>query len=360
MAELLKRIIRKDLRAGFSESSVNKGMPGLIAEFPYMRCVLPKKAKFNKWEWEQGVFSQEKADGFYDNLDHDDDGNVELRTRQGNPLPLDQFGGVVAEARARLDRGTETHGEILVLVDGVIADREIGNSIVNRVAAGGEFAANEQPLFLAWDQIPLHVVVPKGEYHVGYRERFKALLMQLARVPGSDVRVIPTKIVHSLREAYQHCKELQLQGKEGTIIKRPTGFWKDTNSGNPDVVKLKVEAEADLVLKAIVPGRAGTKNEGRPGSITCETSCGQLVVDVTMKNEKMRDGLEAGWSAWEGRVMKVVFNDIMAPFASSNVHSFFLLRFAEDCVRIDKDVADNLARCREQLEAAINGEGVPA
>ncbi|MFP3740748.1 hypothetical protein SB860_38565, partial [Burkholderia sp. SIMBA_019] len=84
------------------------------------------------------------------------------------------------------------------------------------------------------------------------------------------------KIVHSLREAYQHCKELQLQGKEGTIIKRPTGFWKDTNSGNPDVVKLKVEAEADLVLKAIVPGRAGTKNEGRPGSITCETSCGQL------------------------------------------------------------------------------------
>jgi DNA ligase-1 len=354
-AELFKRIIRKDLRAGFSESTVNKAWPGLIQEFPYMRCVLPKKAKFDQWEWEQGVISQEKADGLYDNLDHDEDGNVELRTRAGNPLPLEQFGDIVREAQQRLDRGTETHGEIVVLIDGVIADREIGNGIVNSVVNGGTFEANQKPLFLAWDQIPLSAVVPKGEHRVGYKERFKALLLQLARAPGTSVRVIPTKIVYSLREAYEHCRELQLKKKEGTVIKRPTGFWKDTSTGNPDVVKLKVEAEADLVLRKIVPGRVGTKNEGRPGSITCETSCGQLVVDVTVKNEKMRNAIEADWSAWEGRVMKVLFNDINEPSPSNDRHSFFLPRFSEDTVRIDKDTADDLPRCWELLEAAING-----
>jgi DNA ligase-1 len=354
-AELFKRIIRMDLRAGFSASSVNKGMPGLIAEFPYMRCVLPKKAKFDQWEWEEGVISQEKADGLYCNLDHDEDGNVELRTRQGNPLPLEQFGDVVREAQARFDRGTETHGEIVVLIDGVIADREIGNGIVNSVVAGGAFEANQKPLYLAWDQIPLSAVKPKGEHRVGYKQRFKALLQQLARTPGESIRVIPTRVVYSLRAAYEHCRELQLKKKEGIVIKRTTGIWKDTDSGNPDVVKLKVEAEADLVLRKIVPGRVGTKNEGRPGSITCETSCGQLVVDVTVKNEKMRNAIEADWSAWEGRVMKVLFNDINEPSPSNDRHSFFLPRFAEDTVRVDKDVADDLPRCRQLFEAAING-----
>ena len=44
-AELLKRIITKDLRAGFGESTVNKAIPGLIPAYPYMRCSLPKEAK---------------------------------------------------------------------------------------------------------------------------------------------------------------------------------------------------------------------------------------------------------------------------------------------------------------------------
>ncbi|WP_233889705.1 hypothetical protein [Paraburkholderia flagellata] len=74
-----------------------------------------------------------------------------------------------AELFKRISRGTQTHGEIVVLVDGVIASREIGNGIINRVSAGGAFEENEQPVFQAWDQIPLSAVVPKGKYEVGYR-----------------------------------------------------------------------------------------------------------------------------------------------------------------------------------------------
>ena len=48
-AHLLMRIIRKNLLAGFSESSLNKVCKGLIPEFAYMRCSLPKDTDLEKW-----------------------------------------------------------------------------------------------------------------------------------------------------------------------------------------------------------------------------------------------------------------------------------------------------------------------
>src|ERR1700688_281668 len=50
-SELFWRILKKDLRAGFGAETVNKVSKGLIKAFPYMRCVLPADAQFNKWDW---------------------------------------------------------------------------------------------------------------------------------------------------------------------------------------------------------------------------------------------------------------------------------------------------------------------
>ncbi|MPW22450.1 hypothetical protein GCT13_37905 [Paraburkholderia sp. CNPSo 3157] len=81
--------------------------------------------------------------------------------------------------RAKLNPGTQSHGEIVVMVDGQIAGHEIGNGTMNRVRSGGAFAENETPVLMVWDQIPLAAVAQKGKHDVGYRERFKALLQQL-------------------------------------------------------------------------------------------------------------------------------------------------------------------------------------
>jgi DNA ligase-1 len=354
-AELFKRIIRKDLRAGFSGSTVNKAWKGLIQEFPYMRCVLPEKAKFDKWNWVAGVFSQHKADGAFTNVDHDERGDVRLTTRAGNELPIQAFPTMEAEIRASLASGTQTHGEIVVVVDGVVASRSIGNGILNRIQAGGVFAENEVPVFYAWDQIPLSAVVPGGKYDVGYRERFKGILRQLVSAGATQVKVIPTKIVHSLKEAYEHCTSLQIEGKEGTVIKEGGGGWKDTDSGNPFVVKLKLEVDVDLVCVGIVPGRAGTKNEGRAGSITLETSDGLLRVDAAVKNEKMRDDVDANPGNWIGSINALRFNSIEKPSASNNLHSLFLPRLVEDEYRTDKTTADTLEEVFAQFNAKVTG-----
>lgn len=358
-ANLLWRIIRKDLRAGFSESTCNKAHKGLIPEFPYQRCCLPKDAKLDEFDWAKGVLSQEKADGMFANLNVEASGNVSLVSRQGSEFPMEAFTDLVREASYRLSPDTQSHGELLVERDGVILAREIGNGILNSILSGGAFGPGERPIYLIWDQIPLASVQPKGRYDKAYVMRLADIVVQLKTNEqiNPSIRIIPTRKVHTLADAYAHAGELMKQGKEGTVIKNPHATWKDGTS--KEQVKLKLEFEVDLEIEAIVLGREGTKNEGRPGSLRCKTSCGQLRVDVTVKNEALRDAIEQDEADFIGRILPTTANDIMSPSDDTDgFHSLFLPRMAEASYRKDKTVADSLERCFALKEAAIHGQSL--
>lgn len=361
-AELFKRIILKDMRAGFSEETVNKVWPGLVPDFPYMRCSLPKDAKPEQWaDWEQGHVSQQKADGMFANVDHEENGSVFIYSRQGTMFPMEKFAGVVLAAQIALKAGTQNHGEMLVLRDGVVLAREIGNGILNSVLKGGDFAENERPIFMVWDQIPLSAVKPKGKYAVPYVDRLKGLIEQLRMSPATSgmagpIRLIPTKIVKSLKDAYAHAAEIMLAGGEGTILKNRSAHWKDGTS--KEQVKLKLEFTVDLKVQEIVLGRLNTKNAGRAGSLKCATSDGLLEVDVAIKGEKMRDEVDANPDDWIGRIMPVTANLVLKPSESNTLHSLFLPRFAESTYRTDKTVADSLQRVFDQEEAAKLGVAI--
>lgn len=350
-AELFTRILRKDLRAGFSESTVNKVIKGFIPEFPYMRCCLPKDAKMDEWNWESGVFSQEKADGMFVNIDHDGFGTVTFTSRQGSPFPLvPKLEFLAKEVRAKLKYGTQTHGEFLVQVDGEVAPRAIGNGIMNRILDGGDFEPNEMPIVKAWDQIPLSSVTKKGKYETAYAFRIKDLFSQLPSVPGALINVIDTRVVKSKKEAFEHFKELLLQGKEGTIVKNPVGIWADGTSKNQ--VKLKLEFVVDLVVTGIILGEEGKNTYNRPAALSCESSDGKLKVNVTVKNEDMRNRVEAEPESWLQSIISVVANDVLSPSESNDFYSLFLPRMAEADYRKDKHEADSLDKVFEQLEAA--------
>lgn len=355
-AELLRRIIMKDLRAGFSESSINKAIKGLIPEFPYQRCSLPKHVDLTTWPWDEGVISQEKADGMFANIDHESGGLVRVTSRQGSVLPIAQFAAIEEEVRARLPESMQYHGEIVVMVDGVLVARQIGNGIINRILSGGEFAENEKPVYQVWDCIPLDRVVPKGKFEGKYILRIGGLIRRLKAVPGTSIMLIPTRVVHSQAEAYAHAAELMRAGKEGSVIKHPDAIWRDGDS--KEQVKIKLEFEVDLEVVAVVPGKFGGKNDGRPGSLTCKTSDGELLVDVTVKNEAMRDDVEANPETWLGSIIKVLANDIMEPSESSLFYSLFLPRMVEPTPRRDKFIADDLERVIAQKQAAIFGEKI--
>lgn len=348
-ADLFVRILRKDLRAGFSESTCNKAVKGLIPTFPYMRCCLPKDAKMD--EWINGAISQEKADGMFGNVDHEVSGLVRITSRQGSEFPVEKFGAVVEEVKQTITPGTQMHGEFLVCKAGIIQERQIGNGILNSVLKGGDFEADEEPVYMVWDQIPLSAVKPRGKYDKPYSQRLRGLVEQISRTKPRSIKLIETRVVRSMQEANNHYREMLLKGKEGTVVKSAKAIWKDGTS--KEQVKLKLEADVDLRIIDIVPGREGTKNEGRAGSFTCATSCGSLIVDVTVKNDALRDRVDNNPDEFIDKIIVVRGNSVLLPSASNEFHSLFLPRMVEEDYRLDKSVADSLERVFAQFESAV-------
>lgn len=348
-AELLKRIIKKDLRAGFTDGTINKVIKGLIPTFPYMRCCLPKDAKLDQFDWQGGVISQEKADGMFANVDHDYAGCVHISSRQGTPFPLDELDDLVAEIKATFPKGYQVHGELIVMQNGAVLPREQGNGVLNSIAQGGKLEAGQEVHLFAWDQIPLAAVKPKGKYEVPYKTRFSGLVMQLKQRQGQNklLHVIPTKIVHSLDEAYAHYRDFLARGKEGTIIKDPKAIWRDGTSKQQ--VKLKLEVEVDLKIVGFLEGNG--KNATTFGSIIARTSDDLLEVCVSGMTDAMRAKIHAERDQVIGKILTVKANSIMAPSEEGKLYSLFLPRFVE--IRSDKTEADSLQRVRDQFEAAV-------
>lgn len=350
-AELLTRIIRKDMRAGFSESTINKACKGLIPDFPYMRCSLVKDADFSTWN---AFISQEKADGMFANINVYEDGSVDILSRQGSPFPTAAISEFVEDASLTFEPGTQTHGELLVSFNGSILPREKSNGVLNSLLKSGILESGHHLIFLAWDQVPLQFIKTKGSFHVPYANRLSLLNQQITNAARTSIKLIPTKVFKKLEDAYSHYAELLAKGKEGTIVKHPNAIWEDKTSKFQ--IKLKLEVDVDLEVKAVQDGREGTKNEGKAGALTCQTSDGKLVVDVAVKNEEMRSRIDSDRSDFIGRIITVRANSIMKPSNDSGFHSLFLPRMVEADYRRDKTNADSLQQVIDQFDSAVSGK----
>ena len=348
-AALLRRILLKDLRAGFSESTINKASKGLIPTFPYMRCSLPKDSNIKKPAfWKNGAVAQLKADGMFCNTNFDNAGVVWLTSRQGSPLPIDSLPGLEEQIRIHLTPGTQTHGELVVVgPDGKILAREIGNGMLNSVIKGGSLPDDCTVRLMVWDQVPLSAVVPKGKYEVLYLIRLTSLIKQTKG--GEQVQLIETRVCRTLEEMTQFFKEKLLQGEEGAIGKSCDTIWRDGDS--KDQVKFKLKVAVELRVTGFNEGTG--KNAGSLGSLQCESACGRLRVDVSGRGDDMRAQVWADKEDWMFAIVTVEFNMILEP-ARGEFYSLFLPIFVER--RLDKDTADTLERIQAQFDAAVRGE----
>lgn len=349
-AALFSRILGKDLRAGIGESIVNSAFPGLIPEFAYMRCSLPKHVKLKNWPWERGVYSQLKADGMFANVSVEASGDVSVTSRQGHELPALLLGSLLVEMAGRLRAGYQYHGELLVqrqeLTSWVTLPREESNGMMKLEV----LPANHRVIFLAWDMIPLEVVKPKGSYAVPYATRFselQALVGSGQCLDGAQIGLIPTRIVYSLDEAYAHYKEQLALGLEGTIIKRPDAIWRDGDSTEQVKLKLKVEVE----LRIIGFNEGTGKNRGSLGSFQTASECGQVETNVNGRSDPMRRAVWADLDDWSDAIICVETNGLLAPKKAGAKHSLFLPIFVER--RTDKRSADSLIRIEELIDSAI-------
>ena len=350
-------ILLKDLKAGFSESTVNKAVKDVNADYvvpttPYMRCTLPAKSNMEEWDWSKGIYSQTKADGMFANVNIREDGYVWVTSRGGTLFPAGAL-GIEDDLVATFQAGTQTHGELTIYIDGVLQAREIGNGIFNSLLKGGSLEANQKVVYDCWDQIPLAQAVPKGKYTVVYSTRFAKLEKQVQIGNKKSVRLTETRIVFSMAEAVAHYKEHRARKEEGTILKTPMLIWKDGTS--KDQAKMKEEIDVELRVKGFNPGKG--KNANTFGSIQCESECGLLEVNVSGMSDDMRAAIHADRLNWPGKIITARSNSLLAPSKGkkNGLWSMFLPRLIEE--RMDKTVADTLEQIQAQFAAAEAAAG---
>lgn len=316
---VFQNLLKGDLRCGINVSSINKAFPGTIPEYPYMRCSLPSGSNMKKWNWEEGIYSQQKADGMFANILYDK-GRVTITSRNGTEFHLAEFKDFVDDFTKIAPEGVY-NGELLVIESNSILPREIGNGVLNSVLKGGSFKDNQIPFYFVWDCVV---------NNIPYKDRFNSL----RTLNGRFVDIIPTKIVYSQIEAYEHYKYMVECGFEGTVLKNPNALWKDGTS--KDQVKFKVEAEVDLVCKGFNPGNG--KNESLFGSMICESSCGRVQVNVSGFKDDLRKTIWESRDEWIGRIVTVRANSLMTS-EPGKPNRLFLPRFVEE--RLDKTEADD-------------------
>jgi DNA ligase-1 len=337
---LVANVLKGDLRCGVNTSTINKIVPGLIPTYPYMRCSLQAGSNFDKFDWNKGVYSQYKADGMFASIHVTNEG-VKIQSRSGSVFHNSQFENLVSNITKITDGEKVYNGELIVEQDGVVLAREIGNGILNSVLKGGAFQENQKAVYIVWDVIPKAQYVSKGKYNVPYSTRFKELS------EFEDVRKVETRIVHSPKEAFEHYLEVISGGGEGTVIKSADGIWADGTS--KDQVKVKIEAEVDLEVIGFREGNG--KHASTFGSLTCRTSDGKLVTNVSGFKDEMRQRIfEEKW--WElNKIVTVKANDIM--YATNKEHALFLPRFVEE--RLDKKEADSFEKVEQIFKEVKNG-----
>ena len=132
-AQVIERVIGKDLKCGASESTFNKVWPNLIHEYPCMLCSAYDEKLVAKIKFPAIV--QKKEDGMRFNAIVKN-GSVEFRSRNGKEIQLlgnleKEFLVMAAGSNVVFD------GELLVAnEDGTIADRQTGNGILNKANKG--------------------------------------------------------------------------------------------------------------------------------------------------------------------------------------------------------------------------------
>lgn len=341
--ELLTRIIRRDLRSGFSVSTINKVFPKLLKEVPYMRCSLLSKVDTSKWDWGEGHLSQVKMDGMFCNLTVTDDGYVTLTSRQGSEFEPEEFSELISHAETYFERDYQYHGELLVVNSvGDILPREVGNGLLNSVLKGGSLPDGYFAKFVAWDMVDLAVIEGNAKSTKPYVDRFK----QLCSIPKSEsFDTVETKRIFSLEQAFEHYRDALSRGLEGTIIKNKDALWRDGTSR--EQLKLKLEVDVDLEIIGFTQGNG--KNTDTFGSVETATRDRLLKVDVSGFTDEMRLYIHLHRDELLGTIMTVRGNEIMY----GDTSSIFLPRFCE--LRTDKTVSDSFAEVVEQFENAKKG-----
>jgi len=333
-AEVLNRIILRDLKCGATESTFNKIWPDLVYVHPYMRCSAMSEKSLAKIKLP--CYSQTKEDGQYVDIIVSDDKVVTYKSRSGKEFA---FNSPTLDVIFTQNASMVFMGEALVKdAEGNILPRTEGNGYLN-----GDDIDPSRLHFVLWDYIPLAAFNAK-RCTTEYKHRLLLLKSVAENATTGQIEVVHTRVCHSVNDIIAHMQYNVDLGLEGIVIKNLDNIWFDGTSQGQ--VKFKIIFDVELIVVGIEEGT--NSNAGKLGALVCESSDGLIKVNVGIGfNAKQRK--EFFSEDMIGKVITCRANDIVQNKSNVGVWSLFLPRFGE--IRTDKKVADTYEQILEQKNA---------
>lgn len=326
-AEVLMRIMNRDLRCGISVTTANKVLKKPIPTFSVMLCGKNEEKNVRKINFKTKPFVQLKSDGLRVIVTVADNGHVMFRTRNGKEMLFP----TLAKTFSHL-KGFAFDGEALIRRDGEILDRKTGNGILNSIQKG-DLTFESDVVLVLWDMIPLNEFLI-GKSDIPYEERFSSL--ENAIIGNDRVILQESYRVNSPAEVDEIFNEMLSRGEEGIILKDALSPY-ETKRVN---YQLKYKAELDADLKIVGFEEGSGKFTGTLGAINMESADGGLAVSVgTGLSDDLRNYIWENRDSLLGKIAAVKYNEVITAKGKST-KSLFLPVFLE--IREDKDTADIL------------------
>ena len=328
-ADIVERVIKKDMDCGVDVSTVNKVWKNLIPDYPVMLATQFDEKLAKKWKFPSVV--QNKFDGLRVNVIVRGD-KVEFRTRNGKLIVLL---GEMEDDFIKLSQNLDMvyDGELLVSDgrNGVLSRKE-GNGILNKAQKGTiSVDEAERVIVKLWDAIPYpHFIA--GFSDLEYKNRL-VFLFPIAKLKTNRIAVAETHVVEDMEDVQKHYQAALAAGEEGIILKDMNAHWE--NKRSKSLMKFKNESECDLLCVDWVEGTG--KYEGMLGALVLQSSdkkvnvsVGSGFTDKDRKSIRRKDVV--------GKIVAVKYNALIQN--KKGEYSLFLPIVSE--IREDKKKADSL------------------
>lgn len=288
---VLSRILRKDLRAGFTDGSINRVRPDTIPTFKAMLAHPYEAKRVKNWP----VMMEPKLDGVrvLARVDYNA-GTTQFFSRNGKPFPAIEHLG-----KDLLDLGLPDDPGTVWFFDGEAITSDFYDA-VGAVRRKSEKADKAE--FQVFDLITEQEFL-KGSLGRNYETRRYTLEELIPVDSEGPIKRVEAAVAYNEDDIQWQYAEWRSQGFEGAIVKPLGGFWVPKRSHG--WMKMKAQETLDLRVVDVLEGEG--KYAGMLGAIVVDNDGTEVRVGSGLSDEQRRDLWEA--RNLVGRLIEVEYHE---------------------------------------------------
>ncbi len=329
-AELLIKILAKDLRVNAGAGTVNRVRPGTLFSFDIMLA-----HRFDEAKIQYPIRAEPKYDGMR-LLAIGNQDSFEFRTRSGN-LVESINDNVINALKAMYIAGIDTwKPETLMVFDGELKGDDFRDTMKQGRKKDHIF---ENGKFYCFDAFPIEVFQslrskpnPSQPYKIRYKELREVYI--LAELGVDDGIVMPPSyIVNTFEQITEIYDSVRARGEEGLILKRLDGLYHPRR--NVDWMKMKGQVEEDVIITGAEEGTG--KYEGMLGALIIDFKGVEVNIGSGFSDDERRTiWIEHGTGTIVGQVIEVWFHEV-TPDGSMRHPRFKWFREDKDAYAVEAD-----------------------